>query len=834
MFSGSAVSMETESFRFHPPNYPRRLDPRETEGQVSNITRVLHAIGQPLAFEAFVREGRRELIVTVPHGSAPRILKALDGPYMHWSRELLWLAPPRAALRSRSVGVLSPAEGHQVGPFPTRLAHPYSSVWGGLLSLSWPNALNLWMRLVLTPIGRSLSRSLPWNATDEIRTPPHLVGRKVLDQRVERVLDQCWRVGGVALIWTEPSIREDSKGQVEVRRLVQRMVESLTSAPGGCGFTLHWIRTAWGRRRVIEHFLSSRLGRGSTPFRVPATLLSSTEVGLWFPSPYLSPVGLPPVVRGEPNVTLGLDTAGEPVCLPWSTREGHHLLAAGETGMGKSTLLVNLATSLSDPDLSVVVFDPRGDTVRSFVAHLAEDQVSHALLIAPTESPVAQNVLHFDFDPDAGKASIQRERLVSELVTAFRRVRAERFGDTFYWGPRIEDVLTRVFLLLSYQPGSTLLDAVRILENPGEALAIANDGEGDALAMRFLARGLSEEKPENLEGARRVIAEVTYSPVLSGLLASQGHCWDLSETLAPGRITLLSLERNAVSTRGSSFLGSILLSLLWSRILNRGKAQGHILLILDEVQDYANESLADMLRQGREYGVHIWAATQSIAALPEGLREALVTNAKDVILFRGSPSDARFARDELGLPPEDSPMTLARGEAFAFLGKSSYIRRFRMRTSSASLGQSALEGRYVRLVDQSRPFWAKQQPPHPAITSVGPSHPPSSETPFKDILLTLFAGATAMGAEHEFQVSVSLVRVLFQGNEELTRSFGRFLVHNGVLIRTLRSGKMRLWVLSTQGLGKFPGTSPSPEMLSEALNRYHRALSSLEAPHFEK
>ncbi len=232
--------------------------------------------------------------------------------------------------------------------------------------------------------------------------------------------------------------------------------------------------------------------------------------------------------------------------------------------------------------------------------------------------------------------------------------------------------------------------------------------------------------------------------------------------------------------------------------------------------------------------MHIWAATQSIAALPEGLREALVTNAKDVILFRGSPSDARFARDELGLPPEDSPMTLARGEAFAFLGKSSYIRRFRMRTPSASLGQSALEGRYVRLVDQSRPFWARQQPPHRAITSVGPTHPPSSETPFKDILLTLFAGATAMGAEHEFQVSVSLVRVLFQGNEELTRSFGRFLVHNGVLIRTLRSGKIRWWVLSTQGLGKFPGTSPSPEMLSEALNRYHRALSSLEAPHFEK
>ncbi|MDE1835957.1 MAG: hypothetical protein KGJ23_05005 [Euryarchaeota archaeon] len=297
---------------------------------------------------------------------------------------------------------------------------------------------------------------------------------------------------------------------------------------------------------------------------------------------------------GTRDLHVGTDPAGERVGWSLTRGEGHHLTVAGETGMGKSTLLQRLAAdAMGDGRTSLIVVDPLGETAQGVLHLLSPAARSRSVWVAPLRSPVGINALELPTGLTGANARAERERRVSELVTALRRVRAERYGETFYWGPRIEDLLTRTFLVLSACPGSTLRDAHELLSEPDRwvgPLSSEDEGGKEALA---LWESIRREGPEERQGALRIVQEVALSSAISRLLATRAPRWSLSRALEPGAVTFFDLERTAIGVRASSYLGAALLSLLWSFLLAR-KDRGKVLLILDEVQEYTHaQAVAD-------------------------------------------------------------------------------------------------------------------------------------------------------------------------------------------------------------------------------------------------
>ncbi len=570
---------------------------------------------------------------------------------------------------------------------------------------------------------------------------------------------------------------------------------------------------------------------------------------------------------------MGHDEAGEPVLWEVSQREGHHATVAGETGMGKSTLLERLAARLALSGAAVVVIDPLGETARGLLGLLPEASCSRALWVSPLRSPVGINALALPVGSQGLDARAERERRVSELVTALRRVRAERYGDTVYWGPRIEDLLTRTLLTLSSCPGATLLDAAELLSDPEHWIGpIPAPNEGGR-EIQALWESIRREGPEDRQGALRVVQEVALSSSISRVLASREPHWSLDRALVPGAVTLFDLERRAVGVRASSYLGAALLSLLWSFLLAR-KTSGKVVLLLDEVQEYANDALAEMLRLGRRYNLHVLSATQSLATLQDPLREALVTNSRDLFFFRGSAADAKLAREGLGVGRDQDLASLPRGTLLAMLEKGTHIVRVRTESPVARAGRpgASLDQLYLDCIERSRPFWASEdggedgkvpdgphRPSPPSAPSLPPAKgaelpsdamarpsgqqrrerqegrsstaiasdpPPESDGGLSLPLLALVVASLEEPEGEPFAVPVGRVRALCGQDERLLRRLGTALKGSGGLLRTERRDGEKVWWLSREGLTERAPSPWEPAALTRAREAWERTSST--------
>ena len=121
------------------------------------------------------------------------------------------------------------------------------------------------------------------------------------------------------------------------------------------------------------------------------------------------------------------DVLRVPVKISQEDRREHvHIL--GPTGVGKSTMLLNLALQdIDDASIGVGVIDPKGDLVRELLERIPPRHADRIVLIDPSiQRPVGLNILECD-DP------AQRE-LVTDGVVAIFRKSFERF-----WGPRTDD-----------------------------------------------------------------------------------------------------------------------------------------------------------------------------------------------------------------------------------------------------------------------------------------------------------------------------------------------------------------------------------------------------------
>jgi hypothetical protein len=396
--------------------------------------------------------------------------------------------------------------------------------------------------------------------------------------------------------------------------------------------------------------------------------LSEEEVRALLPSPE-TPThfdGSPSDVS-IPSLRIGRNSVGLGVAIPLDLDQGRHFAFLGETGMGKSSLLVRVALRAAEFG-GVVFLDPIGDTGRDFLCRLPLKDASRVHWVSPIDSPLGLNALEGTSSMTAEDPTVV-DRRIGDLVTGLKRVRASRYVDQTFWGPRIEEMLFRSLRAASLYPNGSLEDALLLLESADRAPR--GVPEPAQAAVQELHRRV-RDRPDELEGARRVLNEIVRSPALHGLLCRKSSEWRAARAVDPRAIVVITGDAPHVGELTARYLLSVYLALLWSEIIARPQAS-KLFFLSDEAQWFAHESLTDLLRLGRRFNVHGGIATQAMRSLPEPVRESVWTNCSDFVVFRGSPEEAReFSRWLPGLVPGEL-LALPRGNALAFLGKGSKV-----------------------------------------------------------------------------------------------------------------------------------------------------------------
>ncbi len=397
-------------------------------------------------------------------------------------------------------------------------------------------------------------------------------------------------------------------------------------------------------------------------------VLSEDEFRALLPSPWTIFSDAVQSAKGpESQVSIGRSAAGANVAFPMEAHQGRHFALLGETGMGKSSLLIRIALRVASLG-GVLLLDPIGDTGREFLSRLSPEVEHRVFWVSPTSSPLGLNAL-IGAAQGPPENPTELDRRIGDLVTGLRRVRAARYIDQPFWGPRIEEMLFRSLRAAAHYPDGSLEDAHQLLEAADRPAHGVPDAAREAVQE---LRQRVRDRPDELEGARRVLNEIVRSPALRSLLCRRNASWRASKIVAPGAIVVVTGDAPQVGELTSRYLLSVYLGLLWSEILAR-PAPRKLFVLLDEAQWFAHESLADLLRLGRRFNVHVGVATQAMRSLPESVRESIWTNCSDFVVFRGAPDEAReFGRWLPGLDLSEL-LSLPRGQALVFLGKGSSV-----------------------------------------------------------------------------------------------------------------------------------------------------------------
>src|SRR5690606_18360394 len=129
-----------------------------------------------------------------------------------------------------------------------------------------------------------------------------------------------------------------------------------------------------------------------------------------------------------------------------------HVYVIGKTGMGKSTLLENMAAQDIQNGNGVAFIDPHGSAVDKLLDYVPEHRSQDVIYFAPfdLDYPISFNVLE-----DVGRDN--RHHVVDGLMSAFKKIWVDA------WSARMEYILTNILLALIEYPEATLLGVNRML-----------------------------------------------------------------------------------------------------------------------------------------------------------------------------------------------------------------------------------------------------------------------------------------------------------------------------------------------------------------------------------
>ena len=597
--------------------------------------------------------------------------------------------------------------------------------------------------------------------------------RALKDQEAARRTGLRWRVNGRILA------RGDGETEESVVR-VSRLIEAASHLEGG--------------NRLVYRAPLFAL----STMRSQAVLTEAELVGL-FPPPFSSAF---PLARdeslGRACLWIGRDLQGSPVGIPIPPTQGRHLLVLGETGMGKSSLVVRLAWQAARWG-SVILFDPVGDTGREFLAGLPDRSVPNVAWVAPSHPGLSLSVLDQGAS-NSGHGTAQRERLLGDVVAALRRVRAGRYAESTFWGPRLEEMLLQAIRAASHWPGGSLAIAERLLSPGAFPFGTVPDAARESVGD---VRRRIDAAPQDGDGARRLLSEITRNEVLSEMLDADTPTWSIASAVTPGRITVISGDAPVAGESTARYLLAVMLALAWNAVLGR-RESSKTFLVLDEAQWYVHDGVGEMLRLGRRFNLHVWAATQSLGSLPESVRDSFRTNSADLVLFRGDPGDVRdVSRWVPQLAPE-RVMRMRRGEAAVLIGKGSETHWVRLPTPVAASGDPArfVSSLLLRPAESGGATGGPERATGLGGITEEPAPAPTT-SPLPDVLRELLTHATGGS---ELTIRLSELRVRWQADpaaaDKWVRAGGRTLSAAGVLLRTGRDGAGSFWVLSRDRLAQ--------------------------------
>lgn len=323
-----------------------------------------------------------------------------------------------------------------------------------------------------------------------------------------------------------------------------------------------------------------------------------------------------------------------------------HMYVIGKTGMGKSTILENMAIQDVQNGDGIVFMDPHGGSADKILDFVPEDRIRDVVYFAPFDSefPIAFNVLE-----DVGVD--KRPLVASGLMSSFKKIWVDA------WSARMEYILNNILLALLEYPDATLLGVNRMLSDKDyrkKVVENVTDSSVKAFWVDEFAKYSDKYMQEAGAAIQNKIGQFSTNPLVRNIIGQPRSSFDIRQIMDNSKILIVNLSKGRIGEQNANLLGGMLITKIYLSAMSRADVTPQVLqalpncyLYVDEFQSFASDSFADILSEARKYKLNLIIAHQYVEQMSEAVRAAVFGNVGSMIIYRVGSFDAQVFEKEL-------------------------------------------------------------------------------------------------------------------------------------------------------------------------------------------
>jgi len=353
-----------------------------------------------------------------------------------------------------------------------------------------------------------------------------------------------------------------------------------------------------------------------------------------------------PIEMGSEGILLGINSYRGKDTEVRIAREDRlrHMYVIGQTGTGKTNIMLNMITQDILNGDGCCYIDPHGTDIQTILSRIPQERIDDVIYFDPayTARPMGLNML--EFDP---KYPEQKTFVVNELMGIFNKL----FDMKTSGGPMFEQYFKNSAFLIMEDPesGCTLLEISRVLADK-EFRDMKLSKCKNPIIKQFW---ISAEQTTGDQSLANFVPYITSkfdnfisNDIMRPVVLQEKSVFNFRKIMDEKKILLVNLSKGRLGEMNANLIGLVLVGKIQMAALSRvdmfGQKMNDFYLYIDEFQNVTTDSIASILSEARKYRLSLNIAHQYISQLEEGIKNAVFGNVGSMAVFRVSSEDATF------------------------------------------------------------------------------------------------------------------------------------------------------------------------------------------------
>ena len=323
-----------------------------------------------------------------------------------------------------------------------------------------------------------------------------------------------------------------------------------------------------------------------------------------------------------------------------------HMYVIGKTGMGKSNMLENMAIQDIRAGYGMCYVDPHGEGAEKMLRAVPANRINDVVYFNPAdkEFPIAFNILE----------SVEEDKkhlVASGMMGVFKKIWPD------VWSSRMEYILNNTILALLDYPGSTMLGVNRMMSDANYRKRVypkIKDPVVKSFWLNEFDKWEDKFRKEAVAAIQNKVGQFLSSFVIRHIVGQPKSTIDMRDIMDNEKILIVNLSKGRIGEDAMRLLGGMIVTKIQLAAMGRveipEEERKDFYLYVDEFQNFATESFANILSEARKYRLALILAHQYVNQLifdgNTTVRDAIFGNVGTIVSFRVGAEDAEALEKE--------------------------------------------------------------------------------------------------------------------------------------------------------------------------------------------